>query len=87
MHRVFVAGLSLMNLLIMGPRLKDQTLSIIYFYVQKQRHTLNTTIHKKLLLRIGRCLIQSIALTKASPKTTASSAARNGSACGKVLKA
>lgn len=57
---VFVTGLSCMNLILLGPRLKDQSPSrMCYSHCQEQKPKLNHTTHMKLPLRCCICHIQS----------------------------
>ena len=57
---VFVTGLSCMNLILLGPRLKDQSPSrMCYPHCQEQKRKLNHITHMKLPLRCCICHIQS----------------------------
>lgn len=57
---IFVMELSSVNLILLGPRLKDQSPSrMCYFHCQEQKHKLNHTTHMKLPLRCCICRIQS----------------------------
>lgn len=57
---IFVMGLSSVNLILLGPRLKDQSPSrMCYSHCQEQKHKLNHTTHMKLPLRCCICHIQS----------------------------
>lgn len=84
---IFVAGLSPMNLLLLGSRLKDQPPSgMRHSHCQEQKHKLNHTTHIKLLLRCGICHIQSHSNDQSKSTVVADSGARKDSPLQKSCK-